>query len=902
MSSRALTWPRTAKSSLLKQQTSSFVGQPTLGTPNCRSFSSTADRPINQSAEFSSSSRSYDRLGRRAKEKLLDREFFLSLLNSASTKREAKSYLARLKAQHPPKVQTKPTTGHSKETVTQSLPSGVNLGSFYGASRSVYDSPVFRHDSTPLPPLSELPEERLHLALIKLRTPQLLDDTIINGVAKTLSQLSRLGMACCVVVDPGTAGNANTLRRVAAEQAERISIAVDAQPDSKSAHLDSVLSLSPMFPELPTVLSRKALLNPLRDGQIVVVAPIAYTEDVPKAVTISANDAILALTKELAGLAMRPDPDEDPWLTAQKIANLQKEVSLDRVILLDPLGGIPSFRGPQTSHVFINMEQEFDDIKNELLHVQSSEACTATTPKGENILVQDPLERHLDNLQLSQNVLAMLPSASSGIITSPLEVSNSARTPQANPSDVSAVGTRRQRNPLIHNLLTDKPLLSSSLPMSRREAMNRRRGSINTPSSHTTFVKRGMPLTMIPNPRVEVWTAQNRPRLTLDDPSIDLPRLVQLIEDSFNRKLDVQDYLNRVNDRLAGLIIAGEYEGGAILTWELPPGVEDDGSPASEARMVPYLDKFAVLKRSQGAGGVADIVFNAMVRSCFPNGVCWRSRKDNPVNKWYFERSTGTWKLSDTNWTMFWTTPGLTENSQRFSDYEQVYRHLLFNRLGGDNDQFDRSIIRLGVLLLLFDVYLTWARIEKSPSLATTFLSRAPIVVQYFFFLGLNALATLAHHLTIRVLASVLAPTPRGLKQNGSNPNATTTESPLSTPSTPVHTSPLSQNTNAQSQLSPTSASMLSPRRLSRQGSYDIPSVGGGFSTANTLGGDNHAVLSATQGSFPPPPLRRASTAPIQSIQPLPPPSPASPTAISTALLPPNQEPKKEITAVPDQV
>ncbi|KAE8417339.1 Arv1-like family-domain-containing protein [Aspergillus pseudocaelatus] len=215
----------------------------------------------------------------------------------------------------------------------------------------------------------------------------------------------------------------------------------------------------------------------------------------------------------------------------------------------------------------------------------------------------------------------------------------------------------------------------------------------------------------------------------------------------------------------------------------------------------------------------------------------------------------------------------------------QVYRHLLFNRLGGDNNQFDRSIIRLGVLLLLFDVYLTWARIEKSPSLATTFLSRAPIIVQYFFFLGLNALATLAHHLTIRALASVLAPAPRGLKQNGNNPTTTTTESPLSTPSTPVHTSPPSQITNTQSQLSPTSASMLSPPRLSRQGSYDTPSAGGGFSTANSTGNDNYAVLLASQGSFPPPPLRRASTAPIQSIQPLPPPSPASPTAISTALL-----------------
>ncbi|OAA58040.1 Arv1 protein [Niveomyces insectorum RCEF 264] len=43
----------------------------------------------------------------------------------------------------------------------------------------------------------------------------------------------------------------------------------------------------------------------------------------------------------------------------------------------------------------------------------------------------------------------------------------------------------------------------------------------------------------------------------------------------------------------------------------------------------------------------------------------------------------------------------------------QVYRHLLHNTLMREGDQFDPSIVRLGVLLLLFDVYLTWARIEK---------------------------------------------------------------------------------------------------------------------------------------------------------------------------------------------
>ncbi|PYH99878.1 mitochondrial amino-acid acetyltransferase [Aspergillus ellipticus CBS 707.79] len=704
MSSRTLTRLRTPNSSQFKGKNVSS-GNTSSRELSRRCLSSTPDRQVQQSAEFSSSSKRYDRLGRRAKEKLLDREFFLSLLNSASTKREAKSYLARIQAQHQKKPQQNPTPQQA-EPSDLSLPpsSGINSGSFYGASRSVYDSPVFRHDSTPSPPQQYI-SERLHLALLKVTTPQLLDDTIINGVAKTLSQLNRLGMACCVVVDPGTGDNTHELRRTAAEQVDRISTAIDAQPDSKSAHTDSVLSISAMNPDTLKVLSRKVLLGPLRDGQIVVVAPIAYTEDVPRAVTVSAKDAMLALTKELAGLAAVPDPDEDPLLTAQRVTRLQKEVSLDRVILLDPLGGIPAFSGPQISHVFINMEQEYSDIENELLRVwQSAASAKANLPEEglPSIADSNPLskfadlevtpvppsqkpysphymldtavvEGHLENLRLSQAALAMLPSASSGIIASPFEVANSAQSSESAISDVSAVGTRRQRNPLIHNLLTDKPLLSSSLPLSRRAAVNGGHNSI-TPSSHTTFVKRGMPLTVIPNPWVSPWSAQTRPLLGLDDPCIDLPRLVHLIEDSFNRKLDVQDYLNRVNGRLAGLIIAGEYEGGAILTWELPPGVEDDGSEASQARMVPYLDKFAVLKRSQGAGGVADIVFNAMVRSCFPSGVCWRSRKDNPVNKWYFERSQGTWKLSDTNWTMFWTTSGLPEDAQKFRDYEGVCR------------------------------------------------------------------------------------------------------------------------------------------------------------------------------------------------------------------------------------
>ena len=77
------------------------------------------------------------------------------------------------------------------------------------------------------------------------------------------------------------------------------------------------------------------------------------------------------------------------------------------------------------------------------------------------------------------------------------------------------------------------------------------------------------------------------------------------------------------------------------------------------------------------------------------------------------------------------------------------------------SDKFDRSVIRLGILLLLFDVYLTWARIEKaSPPSTTTDISSfgalasQPIVIQYLFFLLLCLLSTLAFHVSIRFLTS----------------------------------------------------------------------------------------------------------------------------------------------------
>ncbi|KAI1099889.1 carbohydrate-binding module family 50 protein [Jackrogersella minutella] len=113
-----------------------------------------------------------------------------------------------------------------------------------------------------------------------------------------------------------------------------------------------------------------------------------------------------------------------------------------------------------------------------------------------------------------------------------------------------------------------------------------------------------------------------------------------------------------------------------------------------------------------------------------------------------------------TLWTQY---SGAGDPSSGHSIRLTVYRHLLHNTLMRERDQFDPSIIRLGTLLLLFDVYLTWARIEKqavpdssSPTAGSNLgsLARQPIVCQYLFFLILCTFSTLAFHMSIRFLTS----------------------------------------------------------------------------------------------------------------------------------------------------
>ena len=377
---------------------------------------------------------------------------------------------------------------------------------------------------------------------------------------------------------------------------------------------------------------------------------------------------MLALTRALSGI-------EADQVHRQGSAHLDKNVpaattTLDRIVVIDPLGGLPSEQREDGAHVFVNIEQEYEEIIDELSEDTDEHKI-----------------QHSCNLSVLRDCLAILPPASSALIISPEEAASSSQALTSR-SDSVGIATRRQKNPLIHNLLTNKPVISSSLPVARLAAPGPSPPVHASPNAtRSTVVKRGMPVTMVPDPRSQPWRPPEpgHPTIALENhPDINFPRLLALIEDSFRRPLNVQHYLDRIRNRVAGVIIAGEYEGGAILTWEEPPPPSPLPNTSGNSnlhdinpkppRLVPYLDKFAVLQRSQGSSGVADIVFQAMVRSCFPTGVCWRSRQDNPVNKWYFERSRGTWQLEGSIWTMFWTTEGLVQDERMWRDYVAVCR------------------------------------------------------------------------------------------------------------------------------------------------------------------------------------------------------------------------------------
>jgi amino-acid N-acetyltransferase len=620
-----------------------------------------------------------------------ERETLTRLLKESPGKRDARNFLKQFDAPNKSKAaiaaKAKELSSETIHNEPGSVRTGVNLG-------GLYQPTVFTRE--PLPEKEYKADEPVHLALVKLRQPQTLDDRTLGDIALTLSQMAQLGLVTAVVLDcDEDTGTKNTEAKseygnMVREQGLRFVEALNDYNQSGASLIEDALSYSPLANDIPSTVQVRGgvevqhsfLLYPLIDGRVIpVITPFAF-DTTQKRVSVQADDVLLALVREFAGLTGQAHVDAvNEEASHKKRGKAIERPVLDRIIILDPLGGILSEQRADGAHVFVNLEAEFRDIKEELQRLESmaprsdmtSSPVSPSTGNPFSTFVEQEVAalpgmqpqqgldgsapaRHLKNLGVVERGLKLLPPESSGLILTPLDAAT-----KAIPDDAR---TTPAKNPLLHNLLTDKPMTSSSLPTSPTSWF---KGSA-TPN-HATFLKKGIPLTMIPDPRIHgPWLppSPSNPSIELaNDPRINFPKLVDLIDDSFKRKLHPKNYLNRIRGRVAGIIIAGDYEGGAICTWETPASLLEKGisipsttSPDSPY-WIPYLDKFAVLTSSQGAGGVSDIVWAALTRTCLPEGVVWRSRTSNPVNKWYQERSKGMWNLPGGQWTMFWTTEGV---------------------------------------------------------------------------------------------------------------------------------------------------------------------------------------------------------------------------------------------------
>ena len=117
---------------------------------------------------------------------------------------------------------------------------------------------------------------------------------------------------------------------------------------------------------------------------------------------------------------------------------------------------------------------------------------------------------------------------------------------------------------------------------------------------------------------------------------LDLPRLRELIESAFGRKL-LPDYFERTS--LHRAYVSENYRAAVILT----------GVHADDGEGYTYLDKFAVLDDAQGEG-LGRAVWQVM-RDENPR-LFWRSRRGNPVNAFYYAECDGC--IKQEQWKVFW--------------------------------------------------------------------------------------------------------------------------------------------------------------------------------------------------------------------------------------------------------
>lgn len=504
------------------------------------------------------------------------RNLILSILKSTTTKREARNYLQKYQNQfdfnNSDASTGKTDADAQRELLVDRFLSGKSLG------RPVYDKASQKVERIPL-----------RLAIFNFKQQSILP-LLWKGIRETFKRLLNLGVSPVIVLDFDHIQNDsfkyNELYMM--NQLNRVMNALEKPNDGaiQTMPLWSIFSTNDAMRSFH-VESLEHILVPLYQGVIPIVMPLAYDTVSTKQRFAPAQAISYFLLESLLSLA-------------------PSALSIEKIVFIDPLGGIPSIERNQTSHVFINLSQEYSDIVSELFI---------------GFIEPEQRELHLQNLSYMNKLLTMIHSKcgsddATGIITTP---------------HIMSINDD-QLNPIIYNILTDRSIISSSLPLSR----------VATPELSTSVLKKGVDVAMYDASNFSgLFTFSNLERSNF----VDKKRLVLLLEDSFGKTLDTEAYFRRIDNSLATLVIAGDYDGAAIITWEEPKG---SGSK------IAYLDKFAIAKRNQGLPGLADVIFKVILQS-HSGELIWRSQKRNPVNKWYFERSRGLVSSQNSPWRVFYT-------------------------------------------------------------------------------------------------------------------------------------------------------------------------------------------------------------------------------------------------------
>ena len=532
---------------------------------------------------------------------ILLQDFILSLLRANPSLRDTKSYLASF---GPRPIPPQPVAPRPAEIPV------------------LTDKDVTMQLETKPPDIKQAPSPVLasilnpvyrRTALVKIQAP--FTDRQLESIARGMVYLEKLGLLSVIVVENDQLPRGDSRERTAlVEETMRVVSALENQGARARPVLGAVVRLGPKAgvecssepreydePEAHTFPGDLVhIRSALRAGEIPVLPPFAL-DSFCRSIRVDGNDVIAALVRGMVEAAAldqtSPLGEEDPSSSPDEI-----DLTPLRLMIITREGGIPSYARQGMPHLLVNLTSEYDYIRDTFDPRWKLSHSNA-----------------LSNLKLARTCLAYMPPTSSAVMVS-----------------------HRSPSSLIGNLITNKPALSSSLPHALLQS--HRKLTADTP----TILRHGLPIRVVR--RVD---------------ELDKPKLKDLLEQSFRRQLDDAPFWERMERDLDFVIVAGDYAGAAIVTREpCAAGTSDAIAPLT------YLDKFAVRPENQGDGTV-DFLWVALHDETYglglpfsanPNGgkegkgegrdLVWRSRADNPVNKWYFERSTGHMRQGD--WVLFW--------------------------------------------------------------------------------------------------------------------------------------------------------------------------------------------------------------------------------------------------------